>query len=156
MFGKFSLALAILALGAPAFAVEVSREVEVNAPAAEVWDTVGPFCSISDWYPGLDSCTEEMVDGAKHRKLIGSDGAEFLEKYVEAESGMAYGYEIIESPLPVKDYKATFEVRETGDTSTIVWSSTFTADGASDDEAEEMLGGIYQTGLDALKDKFAE
>ncbi len=156
MFGKLSLALASVTIAGQAFAVEVSREVEVNAPAAEVWEAIGPFCSIADWYPGIDTCTEEMIDGAKHRTLIASDGARFLEKYMEADSKMAYDYAIIESPLPVKDYKSTLKVKEKGDNSTIVWSSTFMAEGASDDEAADIVGGIYQTGLDALKEKFAE
>ena len=156
MMGRFSLTFAAVAVAAPALAVEVTRTVEVDAPASEVWDAIGPFCAIGEWYPGLDSCTEETIDGARHRKLVASDGAEFLERYMETGSDMSYGYAIIESPLPVKDYESTLAVEDMGDTATITWSSTFAAEGATDEEAEDLLGGIYQTGLDALKAKFSE
>ena len=64
---------------------------------------------------------------------------------------MSVGYEIIESPLPVADYRATISVAESGGKAVVVWASTFegTADGASD-----IIAGIYTAGLDALAAKF--
>jgi len=70
---------------------------------------------------------------------------------MEAGSETAYGYAIIEGPLPVKDCEAVFEVKDNGDSSMVVWSSSFSPDGVSDEEAEKLLGDIYQVGLDAIK-----
>ena len=151
MLGRLLLTAVLVIPTSPALAVDVSREIVVNAPASEVWESVGAFCSIGTWYPGIDSCTEETMDGAVHRKLVTADGAEFLEKHMDAGSDMAYGYAIIEGPLPVKDYEAVFEVKDNGDSSTIVWSSSFASDGASDEEAAEVVAGIYEAGLDAIK-----
>ena len=73
-----------------------------------------------------------------------------LEKNLGADA-ISYGYEILESPLPMTGYKATISVADAGDKAVVVWSSTFegTADGASD-----IVAGIYTAGLDALAAKF--
>ena len=68
------------------------------------------------------------------------------------DDAMAWGYEIIESPLPVANYKATIAVADAGGGKVVVvWSSTFegTADGAS-----AFIAGISTAGLDALAAKF--
>ncbi|RYH09727.1 SRPBCC family protein [Tropicimonas sp. IMCC6043] len=155
MFARYLLAVAGVAIAVPALAVQVTREVEVHAAAAEVWKSIGSFCAIGDWYPGIASCTETVKDGATYRKLVTSDGAEFLEKYVETYSDMAYGYAIIESPLPVKNYEATLKVKDLGETSLVEWTGTFEADGAPEKDVVETVGDIFQVGLDALKVQFA-
>lgn len=156
MLGKISLTLAIVSLPVCAWAVEVTRNVEVKATADKVWEVIGPFCSIGEWFPGFKSCTEEIRNGSTYRKLVAIDGSQFLEKRMEGTSDTAYRYAIIEGPLPVKDYVSTFEVKDEGEKSMIVWSSKFAADGASDEKAAEIIGDIYQKGLDALRDKFAK
>ncbi len=104
----------ILAIIAPAAqAAEVTRELSVEATAAEVWAQVGPFCSIADWYPGIEKCEEETIDGMPHRRLTTADGAVFLEKLLDQDDdAMSYSYAIIEGPLPVSDYSADFRVAD--------------------------------------------
>lgn len=157
MLSRSLVTLACLSLSSmPALAADVSRQIEVNAPASEVWAAIGAFCSISDWYPGIDSCSEEMMDGATHRHLKAADGVEFLEKFMEADGDRAYGYAIIESPLPIENYTATLAVNEMGDKSVVVWSSSFMPKGATEDEAKAIIGGIYDAGLEAIQARFAE
>lgn len=146
-----------LAAGAPGVgaAAEVSRSVTVDASASEVWSLVGPFCAISNWYPGIDSCVEQTVDGAAHRRLLTGDGGEFLEKLMgHDDATMSYGYAIIEGPLPVKDYEAVFSVSETNGKADVTWSSRFEPDGVSEEEATDVIGGVYEAGLDAVKNRF--
>ena len=60
-----------------------------------------------------------------------------------------------EKLVALKDYLATFKVKEEGADSTWVeWSGVFTPDGVTDGEVEELFKGIYEGGLEALKANF--
>ncbi len=136
-------------------AAEAKSEITVNAGAAEVWDQVGPFCSISDWYPGITSCKEETRDGATHRRLETADGAVFLEKLLgHDDNKMTYSYAIIEGPLPVSNYSAVFHVTDAGGKALISWESTFEPVGVSEEEAVGVVTGVYDMGLGALRERF--
>jgi len=93
-------------------------------------------------------------EGRRQRSLTLPDGAELVEELVSRDDdAMAYTYRILEGPLPVANYESTISVSASGDGSTIGWSGTFDAEGASDAEATDVIGGIYDAGLASLKDK---
>ena len=130
---------------------QVTRSVTLNAAPGEVWAAIGGFQSLADWHPAVETSVRDDIGGVEHRRLGLAGGGEILEKNLGADA-MSYGYEIIESPLPVVEYKATISVADAGGGKVVVvWSSTFegTADGASD-----IIAGIYTAGLDALAAKF--
>ena len=137
---------------------EVSRSATVEASPAEVWEVIGPFCSIQEWHPAIETCTEEEVGGKPHRRLATADGAAFLEERLsdENDAGMSYSYAIIESPLPVSGYESTLSVGESDGKATVTWESSFEADGVPEQEAEGIVGGIYDAGLKAVQDRFAK
>jgi len=138
-------------------AAEVSRSVKVNANAEKVWEVIGPFCAIGDWYPGIDSCEEETIDGTTHRRLTTADGGQFLEKLLEHNDGaMSYSYAIEEGPLPVAGYSSTMSVKESAGETVITWESNFEPDGVSEEEAVEVITGVYDGGLEALRQQFAQ
>ena len=152
----FSLSL-ISGMSIEAQAAEVSRSVTVNASPEQVWEVIGPFCAIADWYPGLDSCEEETTDGTTRRRLTTADGGQFLERLQDQNDGnMSYSYAIEEGPLPVADYSSTISVTESGGDTVITWESTFAPDGVSEDEAVEVVTGVYDGGLEALQQRFAK
>ncbi|SCW90129.1 Polyketide cyclase / dehydrase and lipid transport [Rhizobium mongolense subsp. loessense] len=62
----------------------------------------------------------------------------------------SYTYEIIDSPLPVENYRATISVSAEGDRTKVDWKSTFDAKGKSDSEAKDVISGIYKAGLDKI------
>ncbi len=130
---------------------QVTRSVTLNAAPGEVWAAIGGFQSLADWHPAVETSVRDDIGGVEHRRLGLAGGGEILEKNLGADA-MSYGYEIVESPLPVAGYKATISVADAGGSKVVVvWSSTFegTADGASD-----IIAGIYTAGLDALAAKF--
>lgn len=138
-------------------AAEVSRNVTVDASATEVWQVVGPYCAISDWYPGIETCTEEKIEGTVHRRLGTADGAEFLEKQLSHDAqAMSYSYAIIEGALPVKNYEATLSVSGSGPKAVLTWTSTFEPEGVTEEEAVNIVGGVYDTGLEAVKQRFGQ
>ena len=127
--------------------VNTSRSYDV--PADAMWERIGDFETLDAWHPALASC--EVLDGGARRKLTTVDGGEIYETLTEAAEH-SYSYTIDDSPLPVADYTATLSVAEAsgGSSCTVVWVARFTAAGASDDEAEAVIKGIFDAGLDAL------
>ncbi len=75
-----------------------------------MWSSVGEFCAIADWHPGVVTCSEEEIDGATHRRLMGAT------------------------------------VRS--------WSVEFEPDGASEEEAVEIITGIFDAGLDQIASQY--
>jgi len=146
--------LAPALLANPAAALEVSQSVEVQAPPEQVWALIGGFCSIAKWHPVVKQCSESQDDGAALRRLTTTDGAVLVEKRVQySDEGMSYTYTIVDSPLPVAGYTSTLAVMGMGDGSMITWSGEFAAKGAPDEQAKDVIAGIYEAGLQALKDR---
>ena len=143
-------AVTILAGTAAASAASVQKSIDVKAPAAKVWEMIGPFCSIKDWHPAIGQCTES----GDVRTLTTKDGkAQFVEKQTARDDkGLTYSYMIQKSPLPLSDYNSTIKVVPKGDgMSTVEWSSTYTPAEGKEHDAEAAVSGIYQAGLDNIQ-----
>lgn len=132
-------------------ALTVEREATVDGSPDTVWKLVGNFNALDVWHPAIVSSTMKGA-GTKAgalRFLTLGDGAKIEEK-LTAYSGVkhSYSYSIVTGPLPVKNYLSTLTLSPAGEGKTLVkWSSTFDANGVSDDEAKKVIGGIYDGGL---------
>jgi len=146
----------LLALAGAASAAEVSNVIEAKGTVDKAWAAIGDFCGIKDWHPVIANCVLSEKDGAKIRTLTTKDGAVLVEKLTQwDDAGHAYGYAILESPLPVANYVSTIAVKDgsAAGTVAITWSSTFDPKGASEDDARKVIAGIYDAGLGSLKAK---
>jgi hypothetical protein len=144
------LALAMLGLFvAPAMALEVTASAMVPGKPKEIWNKIGSFCSIKDWHPVIAKCQKSKESGTTFRTLTTKDGGTIKEKLLK-KTDHSYTYEIIESPLPVQNYKATISVAADGDQTKVEWQGTFDAKGVSDDDAKKVVSGIYETGLASI------
>jgi hypothetical protein len=136
-------------------------EIEVDAKkvaeeGAAIWAKVGGWCAISEWHPAVAKC-EESKDGAgEFRTLTLKDGGVIKEKLV-SKTDRSYKYQIIESPLPVKNYEAQFSLTPDDDDEdevNLVWAATYdAADGKDAKEARGVIDGIFKAGMDSLKGK---
>lgn len=155
----FVTAMVFIVSGAcPASAASLSRSVDVDAPASDVWSAIGPFCAIRDWHPAIGSCSEDGKNPPT-RTLVTKDGkATFVELRVALnEKARRYSYAFVSSPLPVHDYRSTLAVTATDNGhARITWNGKYTAEPGKDGEAAEALGGIYDSGLQAIKARFAK
>ena len=148
-------ALAAFALGTgSAYAIEVSKKINAPAVPPKVWAIAGDFCAIKDWHPLVADCKQTEEGGTTFRTLTLKNGGTIKEKLLESDD-TSYSYEIIESPLPVKNYKARLwlEVDDEPDRSVILWQSDFDANGASDDDAKKKITDIFTSGLKGIKQK---
>lgn len=146
--------LAACLLAGPAQALEVRQSVEVAAPAEKVWQVINGFCAIADWHPVVRQCAQSEQGGVAMRTLTTVDGGILVEKRVQySDEGMSYTYEIVEGSLPVANYVSTLAVMDGMAGSVITWSGEFDAKDTPNDQAVEVITGIYQAGLSALKDQ---
>ncbi len=153
---KTTLAIATVTVlaGTPALALDVTKTATVDAPPAKVWQTIGDFCGIGTWHPAVEKCEPSSKGGKSIRTLSLKGGGTIVEEQLARDDKkMDYSYTILESPLPVSDYKSTLTVAPNGAGSKLTWTGTFKAKGAPDAKAEEVIGGIYEAGLKGISEK---
>jgi len=161
--GKRSLqALAAIALTIGASAVmaaertlSVVESVQLASAPAKTWDTIKNFSTWQAWHPAFASTDVVQGDGHSRgtvRVLTTKDGGKFTEELVAYDAASrSYQYRIVESPAPVVGYVSTIEVKATKTGSSVVWSSTFQVKpGTSDEDAKNLISGVYRAGLDHL------
>ncbi|MEQ8824290.1 MAG: SRPBCC family protein [Filomicrobium sp.] len=152
------LAVFVMASGHAAMAaqsLQVTKTLKLDKSAEEVWKAIGGFCAISDWHPAVAKCEETKEGDASFRILTLQDGATIKEKHT-GNDAMGYMYKITESPLPVKDYSALFDVVGDDKSATVGWTASFAAKGKPDKEAKDIISGIFDAGLNAIKEKLAK
>ena len=144
--------LAVVVGSGSAYAITVKKRTEAPGLPPEIWQLVGGFCTIKDWHPAVASCEETKEGDATYRTLTLKDGGKIKEKLTGTED-VGYTYEIVESPLPVKNYKSKLwlEVDDEPDRTVIFWQSDFDANGKSDEETKKVITGILADGVKGIK-----
>ncbi len=114
----------------------------------------GGWCASKDWHPLIANCEESTEGDAKFRLLTLKDGGKIKEKLLDVKDNF-YRYEIVESPLPVKNYQAQFALTPDDDDEdeiNFAWSAVIDpADGKTDKDAKGTIDGIFKAGLDNIK-----
>ena len=142
----------------------VAEMIEINAKPADVWKLVKRFDGLKDWHPAF--AKTDIIKGKDGelgavRALTVKDGPTFTEELVALnDAGMAFTYNIIESPLPIDRYLSSMTVKpNSSGGSTVTWIGTFVrknprdnlAEGESDAGAVKFITGAYAGGLQNLK-----
>ena len=131
------IAFAALLFGsAAASAITVKKRTEAPGLPPQIWEIVGDFCAIKTWHPVVEDCVQTKEGDVVFRTLSLKGGGTIKEKLTATEDN-GYSYEIIESPLPVRNYNAKLWVEESekSNRTVIHWDAEFDANGASDDAA---------------------
>src|SRR6476620_8424013 len=156
---KLALSAAVmLVIGTgSAYALDVKKHIAAPGQPAKVWTIVSDFCAIKDWHPVVADCVETKEGDVTFRTLTLKDGGKIKEKLLESDD-TSYSYEIVESPLPVKNYKAKLSVEDGNheNRTMVEWSADFEANGASDDEATKKIKDIFDGGLKGIKHKMLD
>lgn len=116
-----------------------------NASDDELWHTVDFHQPSENVMPPIASSRREGegVGATKINTLDGGGEVHLLLVYYAPEQ-RAFNYTIQSSPLPVKNYVG--EVRVTSlekGRSRLTWQGTYSAEGVTEQEADEILGGFY-------------
>jgi hypothetical protein len=146
-------AVAVIVASGTAHAITIKKKRDAPGEPAAVWALVGSFCAIKDWHPAMTDCETNKEGDVTSRTLTLKDGAKIKERLIGTED-TGYTYEIVESPLPVKNYKATLSVEEDEDSpdrSEIHWEATFDAQGTSEEDAKKKIAEIFEAGVAGMK-----
>lgn len=130
---------------------KVTMNTRLTVSPDKVWELIGGFNALPDWHPAVEK--SELQEEGSMRKLSLAGGGTIIEKLEKVdENERTYTYSIVDSPLPVANYTATIRVKDDGSGNTTVeWIGEFNPEGATENEAVEVIQGIYQAGLDNLK-----
>lgn len=133
---------------------KVNVTTGLNVAPQQVWELIGGFNALPDWHPAVEK--SELENEGETRKLSLAGGGTIIEKLIKkSDEERLYTYSIVDSPLPVANYTATLRVKDDGKGNTEVeWSGEFSPQGVSEDEAINIVQGIYQAGFDNLKKMF--
>ena len=127
----------------------VHEQESYDVSADAMWQRIGDFHALHSWHPAVLS--QDAVNNGKVRVLHLDGGGTITETLLDQKQ-RSYTYRIDDSPLPVSDYTATTAVLDgEGGGCVVDWRADFQAAGASDEEAEEVIRGIFRGGLDALR-----
>lgn len=155
--------------------LKLELDQKLDATPDEVWAVIGKFDDMS-WLPGIAS-TEITGDGSTdqpdtsrrvlHVKADSGDPTitEVLAKWQPEKRCYAYRIEAVEvSVLPVTNYASTLCVKDDGGKALVTWKAGFyrgypnndpPAD-QNDDAAIKAVTEVYQSGLDALAERFGK
>ncbi|MEO3415088.1 SRPBCC family protein [Roseovarius sp. CAU 1744] len=138
-------------------AMHVFRSMILDAPIGTVWDAVRRFDGVARWNPGVSAARMETGDAATPgsiRRLDIVDGTVFRETLLElSDLRHFYTYDILESPLPVRNYISTHRfLPVTATNQTLgIWESRFECEAEVADEMGRIVGDdIYVGGMTGL------
>ncbi|MEV4256249.1 SRPBCC family protein [Spirillospora sp. NPDC049652] len=128
----------------------------IDAPVDEVWTLVRAFGGIAAWHPALDTCVlregDDRTVGAVRRLTSGD--AVFVERLTGLdEVARTQTYEFLESPFPVRAYRATIRVAPvTASGGTFAeWWADYEADEAETDRLTRFFrDSVFAAGLAEL------
>jgi hypothetical protein len=145
------IAVVALTVAAPAFALNVKKQIQTPAAPAKAWNAIGDFCGLATWLPAVAGCQLSRVDGVVLRTLSLNGGGTVVEKLIRWDARKrSYTYGIVSGPLPVANYVSTLSVAPAGKGSVVSWTGDFAAAGAPDDKAVATIAGLYDSGLASL------
>lgn len=134
----------------------------INGPADKVWERVRDFNALPRWHPRIrDSRIEDALPSDKIgciRNFNLQNGDNIRERLLGlSDYDLYFSYSILESPMPLTDYIATFRITPItdGDRCFVEWSAEFEC--SPDDESDLVSGigtNVFQGGFDALKRHF--
>jgi len=139
--------------------MHVFRSMILNAPVDQVWSVVRSFDGVSQWNPAVTDArmeTGSATSPGSIRHLDIADGSVFRETLLElSDTGRFYTYDILDSPLPVRNYVSTHRfvpITQTDQTLGI-WESRFDCDADAETELAAIVGDqIYIGGMTGLND----
>jgi hypothetical protein len=132
---------------------QVEKQITLNAAPIDVWATIRPFGTVDQYLPPVEAVEVSGSGPGMKRIMTLADGVQVTEQLQAVDDeARELQYTIVEAPLPLTDYTATMRVQPAENGScTVTWGATFTPDGAPEADVQELLGGLYEAGLEGLQ-----
>lgn len=124
---------------------EGAVDVTVDAAPDTVWEKVGDFGGVADFFPGIDSFRLEGED-----RIIGMFGMEIRERLLSRDDATrSISYSVVDG-VPLDSHRATITVEPDGAGSKVTWSYAVTPD-----EMAPIFGDTYKAALASLENAFS-
>lgn len=136
--------------------IEINMKAVIDTSADNVWSVISEFGSIGKYVNAVADCSVDGAGVGAKRTLTLNDGGKLVERLESIdEVNRSLTYSIVSGPLPVDNYVSDMKVNELApNRSEIIWKSSFVASGVSDEEAKQVIEGIYNMGFEGLKKLF--
>ncbi len=138
--------------------MKVYRSMVIPAPIDDVWARVRAFDSVAAWNPAVATASMESGNATTVgaiRRLEIVDGSRFRETLLaHSDLERFYSYDILESPLPVTNYRSTHSFLEitAGNQTLSIWQGRFDCAPDAAGELARLVGDdIYLNGLEGLR-----
>ena len=124
---------------------EGAVDVTVGAEPDKVWEKVGDFGGVADFFPGIDSFRLEGDD-----RIIGMFGMEIRERLLSRDDATrSISYSVVDG-VPLDSHRATITVEPDGEGSKVTWAYAVTPD-----EMAPIFGDTYKAALASLENTFS-
>ena len=142
---------------------KVYASATIPAPPSAVWAAVRDCNALPKWTPFV---AESRIEQGKPPDQVGcirnfklKDGGRIREQLLAlSDYDLSFGYAILESPMGVENYYATFKLSPITevDHTFAEWQAEFDAAREREDELVAHIGrNVFAAGLAALKQRFA-
>jgi len=125
----------------------------INTSAENVWGVISQFSGIEKYVPAIENSVGKGEGEGMERTCTMGNGASFDETLSKLDNqNMELQYNVHDpSPLPFSKYTATMKVSPIdNDKCELSWDCTYQVDSGTVEEANTMLTGIFQSGIEGL------
>lgn len=144
--------------------MQVERSTVIDAGVERVWALLADFGGVAQWHPLVRSAEIESGLSGRElgcvRALVLQDGAVIRERLLAlSDAEWFFSYAILESPLPVRDYRATLRLWpvSTSIQTFARWLVRFETDAEHVADLERIVGEeIFVAGFDGLRRSLAD
>jgi carbon monoxide dehydrogenase subunit G len=119
-------------------------DVKIEASPDAVWQKVGDFGHLDEFFPGIESFRLEGDD-----RIIGMFGMEIRERLLgKDDAARTITYSVVDG-VPIDSHTATISVEEEDGGSRVIWAYD-----VSPDEMAPIFGDTYKAALASLENAF--
>ncbi len=132
---------------------EVTVTKVIDVKPQDAWNAIRSIGGLDRWFPIIAKCRVEGQGVGAKRVCELANGVTLFERVEQIDdAAKVFKYSITESPLPIRNYLGTVQVRNasTGKTE-VTWSARFDVRDAQRDEMVGMLNGAFADGIQGLE-----
>jgi len=151
------LILAVLTSTVYAETASVTEKIDIAASPATVWAASKDFGNLHSWHPGIIASTNSngnQLGSIRVLDLGGPTITEELVRFNDEKKNFTYKINQVDpAVLPVEGYISWHAVRSNDNGgSSVIWMGNFnTINGATAEDIQKGVSGIYRGGLENLK-----
>jgi len=139
------------------------RSAVISAPVQKVWAAIRDFNALPAWHPAI---VQSEIERGLASDAIGcvrsfslQDGGHLREQLLAlSDVDHSFTYNILVSPMPVKNYVATFRLTPitVGNRTFAEWWADFDVTAGGEEAMAAQIGdGVFVAGFEALEKKLA-